>query len=251
MVLTTGLGKAWLLALLFAGGLIACSDNKDDERQTGPVANTVFPTTAPTTAGSTPAASTTLSLAGNGVYLITPEQLSNALITGLDRRVGWVDEQTGVFFNAITRLLAVPLGGIDFVAASVRDHQPKVQNQLIIRLLAWQTATFIVWRESDPNQPDPKTIFTIANINEDRPLHPNDTQAGAAWVEQVQAGEARWRAQLEDIYWRLLSRPPTEQEVAAIRQAFLDAIVARDWWVASGWSVVLYSLLSSTEFWNL
>lgn len=186
-----------------------------------------------------------------GNLLLTPEQVSRTMLLALDYKDGWTDEIFG-FNDRILRLLSVPLGGVDFVTNSVRERNPKVQTHLVIRMVAWQTAAGIVWREGSDNHPDPKTLFTLSNINEDRPYRAEtDDAGGSQWVLSVKEGEQRWQDQLTDLYWRLLSRPPTEPEIALIKNAFLNAMDQYNGWIAGAWIPVIYALLSSTEFWNL
>ena len=149
------------------------------------------------------------------------------------------------------KLLSIPLGGVDFLASSIRERLPKVQTQLVIRMIAWQTASFIVWREGSEDHPDPKTIFTHCNINEDRPYQTQDEERGAVWASLVRQGETRWTNQLNEIYWRLLSRPARKEELSIIKKSFLQAMTDYNGWVAGAWIPVLFAILSSTEFWNL
>ena len=184
-------------------------------------------------------------------YLLTPEQHSASLFETLRVKLGYEDELHNRFVDFITEHLAVPLGGVDFRTSSIRDRFPKVQTQLIIRQLAWNAASIVVWRETDPDHPDPVHIFEKCNISEDRPRLPEEQTLSGREKIHAEAREQRWVDQLTEFYWRILVRPPSVEEIALHKQAFLNAISHYHGWPPAGWNVVLFALLSGAEYWNL
>lgn len=184
-------------------------------------------------------------------YLLTPEQHSASLFEMLQVRLGYEDELHERFVDFITEHLAVPLGGVDFRTSSIRDRFPKVQTQLIIRQLAWNAASVVVWRETDPNHPDPVLIFQKCNISEDRPRLPEEQNLTGREKSLAESREQRWTDQLTEFYWKILVRPPSSEEIALHKDAFLNAINHYQGWPPAGWNVILFALLSGAEYWNL
>jgi len=170
-----------------------------------------------------------------GVARLTPEQLSYSFIRALGTDYGY-DDGAGNAFSYITGDFAVPLGGVDFLGrVRDRDSLTKVQTLLVARGIAWPLALKVVQREVD--QPGAKgSLFTQCKFTED---HPSSDEAG----------HARWEAQLQDFYLRLLSRPATDDEVALVAATF-ERVYEREQNTASAWLVTLYALLSSMETWH-
>ena len=182
---------------------------------------------------------------------LTPEQIANQIEDTLEFRLGWTDETTGVFQNLITRLFAVPLGGVDFISASKRDASTKVQTLLIARGLSWHVAAGVVFRDAnvEDDTPDP-IVFKLCDVGRDRPVLAAERVRGGSELASLEESEARWTAQLEDLYWRLYARAPTPSEVADVKAVFLETLETEKW-PGKAWVVVLYALLSSAEYWNL
>jgi len=184
-------------------------------------------------------------------YLLTPEQHSENLFKALEVRLGWQDEDHDRFVDLVKTQLAVPLGGVDFRTQSIRDRFPKVQTQLIVRQMAWHAASWVIWREVDPNHPQPGSIFKHCNIHEDRPLLAGEKSMEGTERNRLNEGAVRWQRQLEEFYWKILTRPPTKEEVDLLTTHYLEAISHHQYWPPAGWTVVLYALLSGAEYWNL
>lgn len=182
------------------------------------------------------------------VYIMTPEQYSKHVHSAFDLQLGWTNAR-GEFVDAILALYNLPLGGVDFETSLTRETTPNVQKLLALRSINWQVAAEVVYRETRPENPE-TVIFTDANVLEDRPYGLSlDPNLPASLQADIQAGEARWRTQLESIYWRMFSRPPTPDEVNAIRSHFL-LILEREPYPPIAWMTVIYSLLSTAEWWN-
>lgn len=227
--------------------LCACDqilEKKEEEEETAAAVSTTT-TVTPTF----PAPEVVISNQREQGYLLTPEQYSNMLFQGLEIRLGW--EYEGRFYDVITNQLAVGLGGVDFVSSRFRDRLPKVQTQLILRRLAWNAASLVVWREVDPNHEDPTKLFVYCDINEDRPQTAGDSVGSSQWREARLESEKKWILQLEDLYWRIFTRPPSSEEIEILKENFLQVFELNDGWPAPGWTVIIYAMLSSSEFWNL
>jgi hypothetical protein len=180
---------------------------------------------------------------------LTPEQVSRILEKRLNYTTGWRDGD-GRFFDLIVRIFGVPLGGVDFESAFERDASAKVHTLLVSRTLAWNVATeFIVW-ELDPKAAKKESrarVLTLVNLKTD---FPSEAAPSFPPVADLAARDARWRAQLDDLYWRLFARPPRAEETAACARAFARAMTHQPS-PPAGWLIVLYGLLSTAEFWNL
>jgi hypothetical protein len=161
---------------------------------------------------------------------------------------GWNDEQG--FRDAIVRIFGVPLGGVDFETTLARDPLPKVHTILVTRTLAWNVAAAFTWWETSPAEAGKETrtrIMTRVDIAKD---FPREAAASFRGVRDVESRDARWRAQLEDLYWRLFARPPRPEEIDACARAFARAMASQPW-PPLGWQIVLFGLLSTAEFWNV
>ena len=162
----------------------------------------------------------------------TPEQASNAIHQAFGFRLGWENH------DVIVDSYAVALGGVDFVAAMERDPTTKVQTLLLSRSIAWAAANKLVWEEHERDTND-RQIFTHGDFRENSP----DIEGDSA---------TNWENQLVDIYYRLFSRPPSSDEIESIRSAFLT--IKTDNGNADyppiAWIGVIYSLLSTEEFWH-
>ena len=178
-----------------------------------------------------------LALEGEVVRL-APEQIS----AQLERVFGWTSRGeglNGIQYDRIVNHLGVALGGIDYALASERDSFPRIQTVLISRMLAWEVASATVQSQIDPGfTPKLPPFFTKADITRVRP--DSDGAEGLAW-----------QAQLEEVYWRMFSRPPTAEESLACRNAFLIMLDRHHNDPQSAWAGLLYALLSTMEFWVL
>ncbi len=176
--------------------------------------------------------------------LITPEQFS----ANIGAALGF-DEP--YYVNAIVNDKSVALGGIDWRTSFRRNRIPTGQSQLTIRRLAWDIAKRVVERDAHAiaSHTQPRA-FTIANVAVDRPFLDQDIRLPPELQYAVRDGDERYRAQLDDLYWRLLSRPPTDQEVSIMTDLFITT-VANEGSALTGWQAVLYVLLASMEYWNI
>ena len=180
---------------------------------------------------------------------LTPEQFSRLLKDRLHIESGW-QNQEGAFQDAIVKIFGVSLGGVDFKSTFFRDPSPKVQTILVTRALAWQLASTFVWWESDPvgaGKTDRQPIMTQVRIKEDFPAQASALFPG---VRDVAERDSRWKKQFIDIYWRLFARAPTEEEISLCANAFAD-VLREQRWPPMGWQIVMFSLMSSAEFWNI
>lgn len=168
------------------------------------------------------------------VTLVTPEQASNTIYQALGFRL-W----EGSDIDPIVELFGVALGGVDFQSTFERDRNPRVHTLLVTRSIAWTAAIIAVFNDSDRDIAD-RQVFNIADLSTDWP----DVAGGAG---------QRWEDQLADLYWRLLARAPTADEIAAHKAAFtaISTDNGHAEWGGFGWIGILYALLSTQEFWNL
>jgi hypothetical protein len=207
--------KQFLLALCFISSFTSCKCQKEKE--------------------SDAASTSDVSSLTPAVLRLTPEQISKQIKLALELDIGWTD-QDGRFHDLLVEAYGVPLGGIDFVSAHKRDPIPKVQTLLLVRRIAYDVAAAVVWRETKPDAAG-TILFQHCNVTEDYPGEDEDKNA-------------RWMAQLEDFYWRLYGRPPTEDEKSLVRSTAID-IMQREKWPPTVWTLTLYALLSSQEFWTI
>lgn len=175
-----------------------------------------------------------------------PEQMTQNLKRAFNYSQGWTDD-AGAFHDSILDNYRTLLGGVDFESVSVRDRSPKVNTLLVVRNLAYEIANGIVSRAAYEDTPD-TSVFSKCDVRTDRPYDEADDLEDESYRAKRMAAERRWRAQLEDIYWRAYARAPSRAEVAAVRSAFSK--YGRDW-PPEGWVLTLYAILSTAEFWNL
>ena len=240
----------FLIIFVFSLGINACNQGKDEDSTEEGATDNPSTTALPNQTQAPEKTATILGSSGDRGLLLAPEQFSDMIEKSLSLRLGWTDNH-GRFFDLVKQQLAVPLGGVDFLTSSQRNHLPKVQTHLIARRLAWEIAQVIVWREVDPNHPDPKQIFDHCNIVEDRPFRASDANQSSDAQQAIREGELRWENQLNDFYWRLLSRPPSQEEISMMKVAFLQVTAEYNGWNPPGWAIILYTILASSEFWYL
>lgn len=189
--------------------------------------------------------------AGFALTRITPEQLSDNLIRttnyGLEYR--YEDTNAGQTLDYLQMLFGVPLGGIDFISSARRDPSTKAQTLLVSRVVAWQFAAVSIWKEWDKPSSD-RVVFTACDMGSDRPFQASDVDSPESVQKDILTGEKRWEAQVSELFWRAYSRPPTSDDMAAIKTGFLAAFNAEGY-PQAGWIVVMYAILASQEFWHL
>lgn len=184
---------------------------------------------------------------------VVPEQLSNNLIGG---QLGTAfaayrfdDPTAGQTIDYFTMSFGVPLGGVDFMTVTQRDPSTKAQTLLVGRVISSQFASSTFW--SEYQNPGARVVFAKCNLDFDRPFGaPGDTNLSGGQQDDIRNGEVAWNAQLDDLYWRLFSRPPTAAERAAVKATFLD-VFQKEGYPQAGWIAVFYALLSTEEFWHL
>ncbi len=196
----------------------------------------------------------TETVVGEGFALsrLAPEQLSNNLMDGT---LGTVfspyrsyDPYAGQEVDYFNVVYGVPLGGIDFQTATTRDPSTKAQTLLVGRVISAQFAAWTFW--SEYTNPGSRVVFAKCDLDHDRPFGAtNDDALPANQQQQIRAGEVGWNAQLDDLYWRIFSRPPTETERSAVKASFL-AVFNQEGYPQAGWIAVFYALLSTEEFWH-
>jgi hypothetical protein len=170
------------------------------------------------------------------VGLLSPEQFSKHLKKAFDLELTWTGED-GLVVDGLVKSYGVPLGGLEFGTQDYRDPTPKVQNHLAARAIAWSAALQIFWKDCCTQGATPK-IFSKVSL----------------WEDSFSKGNTgAWKAQLEDLYIRVLGRPPLEEEYQSIGPVFEKIANAQKQTGANGWAwiAVLYSLFSSPEYWNL
>lgn len=189
---------------------------------------------------------------GFNLTRLTPEQLSNdlgdAVNFGPDELRVTVPE-LGQTIDYLVTQFGVPLGGIDFVTTSRRDPETKAQTLLVARVVAWQFAGAALWKDHNLAESE-RRVFTKCKMETDRPFQPADEALPPVWQAVIREGETRWRAQVDELFFRLYARPPVAAEVEAVKTAFL-ATFNNEGYAPSGWLTVLYAMLASQEFWHL
>jgi hypothetical protein len=184
-----------------------------------------------------------------GVMRLTPEQMSNRITHATGYRFGEIDEESGLFYDDIQRTYGVALGGVDFLVSSKRDPSVKVSTLLVVHSIAWTVADLVLYAELERG-PAERLFFTLVDPDEDRPLSAADRAGDPDDLAALQAGAKAWDEQLEMTFWRFFSRPPTDEEKEACKVLFL-AGYAEDEWAGRGWNVLLYTLMTSLEFWSV
>lgn len=128
------------------------------------------------------------------------------------------------------------MGGVDFVSVARRDAATKAQTLLVARVIAWTFAKGAVTKDLAKSEGS-RAVFTKCQLETDRPGLSKDS--AKAWENQV-----------VELYWRIYGRAPSPVELATVSQAFTE-IYKIEGATTSAWTAVLYSLLSSEEFWYL
>lgn len=206
----------WLLVLLF---FIACG--KKSKSPTKP------------SEPSDPVIQDTLKSYEVESTMLSPEQLSNAYKRMFDFKVGWTDE-LGRWNDAITTILGPSLGGIDFRFQNKREFLPKVQTHLIAQNLAWTIAASVVWNDINPETTQTRKIFAEPDI---------------ASLEPKGEKGPKWDNELRRLFLRVLNRYPTAAERELCAKTFNNVTETSD--KVHAWSVLLFGLMASEEFWNL
>lgn len=190
-------------------------------------------------------------LPGNSFALhrITPESMSANKEIALNYRTFYTDENSGQDHDYIVGALGVGLGGVDYRTVLKRDPRTKAQTLLIARLFAWSVARDSVGTEWGRSESQ-RLVFTKCNLESDRPQLPGDSQLSAPLVLAARQSEDRWTEQVRELFWRLYSRPPTNDEITAVRAAFVAAYNEQN--VAPyAWMVVIYAMLAAEEYWHI
>ena len=249
----TGLGILIFLLLTFR-----CSKNGDNgssdtdgTTENDPTIHSVIKKKAfPNSASSSSGPDGSLQLIDRGLSFLTPEEYSAFVRQNFSFQFGWTDAQ-GRFHDLITSIYGVPLGGVDFDRSLFRDPVPKITTVLVIRWLAWEIASGIVWRDeqTEEKQEGDKVIFSGCLLRSDRPfMVPEDESLSLEEQQEIRHGEVRWQRQLEDLYWRSYSRAPSVEEVTMMREAFVDMYRIQEW-APAAWRGLLYTMLASSEVW--
>lgn len=169
---------------------------------------------------------------------LTPEQIANSLrqAVGFGEEYDFDDPIAGQRVDGLLTQFSLALGGVDFVGVSRRDPATKAQTLLVARVIAWTFAKGAV--DKDLAKPvAARSLFTKCRLEVDRPELSKDSAAA-------------WENQLGELYWRIYGRAPAPSEIAAVRQSFSD-VHKLEGTTTAAWTAVIYSLLSSEEFWHL
>lgn len=184
---------------------------------------------------------------------VIPEQLSNNIADATNfgaTELREDDPYAGQTIDYLVSGFGIPLGGIDFIAASRRDPATKAQTLLVARVIASQLAAAALWKDFELGAGS-RELFTKCDLETDRPYGAaGDADLSAAWQDAIRQGETRWQAQVEEFFWRFYSRPPSASEITAVKSAFLTSYEAEEW-PPMAWIAILYALLASQEFWHV
>lgn len=177
----------------------------------------------------------------------TPEQVSGALELVFKGDCGY-EERVKRITCDIGEYKAVSLGGLDFQATRKRDEGTKINTLIVARREMGKRAGWFSVR--DPTAEEGSNTFDATQFWSE--LDPNSLYAPAdpAATTAPTSANKKWRDQLDKIYWALLSRPPSEKEVAIHASAFLESrqdSVTR----SAAWMELLYVLLMSAEYWHI
>jgi hypothetical protein len=180
---------------------------------------------------------------------LTPEQVSNRISAAFSYQLTHVDEE-GYVYNDIIDEYGVSLGGVDFITAARRDPAVKVSTLLVAHAVAWTVAQEVVWADEE-REASERQLFLLCDMEEDHPLLGDEEELDEEELAWREGADQRWRAQLDDIYWRALSRPPTSEEVQIMRGLFVSSLLGDDDWPPRAWTTLLYALMSTVEFWTV
>lgn len=168
------------------------------------------------------------------VARLAPEQYTQLLERAFGVKIGFSDSQ-GTYYDLITTSFAIPLGGVDFISHVLqRDPLTKVQTVLVARSISWVAAQIYIWQQLPP----PK-------------LHISEQNRAALLDVPNGTAPEKWNAHLDDVYLRLFSRYPLEEERALIRKSFdeINRIEKGNYYAA--WLFVVYGLFSTMEAWHV
>jgi hypothetical protein len=253
-----------LIAVLATCSLVAgCSCDKKKKGGDGAAAvesvvQGIGQPTAGGTGGATPGTDDGEESGASGGFALSrmiPEQLSNNFAVNANYGAApgefrSVNAATGQTFDYLLFLYGVPLGGIDFVNASVRDPSTKAQTLLIARNVAWSLGQAVVWKEFNLDAED-RVVFAACDLRRDRPYYAewDDWRSSGDDRAEIARLEEAWLSQVAELWWRFYSRPPTEVESEAVKTMFVAAM-AEEGYPAAGWIALLYAIFSTQEFWH-
>lgn len=193
---------------------------------------------------------------GYAALRLTPEQISNVFALRGNFGAGSnefrsMNQATGREFDYLIFLYGVPLGGIDFINASVRDPSTKAQTLLIARGIAWSLGQAVVWKEYNLSSTE-RVVFRNVDLEKDRPYVPvwDDWRKTEEQKKEIADLEQRWATQVEELWWRFFSRPPSATESLAVKSLVVKTI-ENEGYPAAGWVNLLYSIFATQEFWHL
>jgi hypothetical protein len=188
-----------------------------------------------------------------------PQQVSNTFLLSSGYREGYNNTE-GIFQDQILTKRGGPLGGIDTNSMRDKQRDDKIQVLLTTRDMAAKAAWSLtgIWKDED-NQ----GLFKggCRPVEACRPfIEEVDGSKAEDKKLLVRTWEKNWHAQLENVYYRLYSRPPTESEIALAKSVFIKIFLnekktdVADLWEGHlsrrSWSGIIFGLMSSTEFWH-
>jgi hypothetical protein len=215
------------------------------------------PTATPSRSNDTAEVTVPCEPGANGACLqpsvtrLTPEQVSNRIMDAFGHRLSYKDDE-GYVYDEIINGYGVPLGGLDFVTADRRDPTIKVSTLLVAHAVAWMTASEIVWLDYEHREESGVwLLFTECDPEWDTPAPPEFEDPEDTDEEEIATRATRWAAQLDNLYWRAFSRAPTAEEVMLYQELFMTIANSEEddpfiW----GWMGVIYTMLSTVEFWT-
>lgn len=201
--------------------------------------------------GKTPTMEVTEYLPGSSYALtrITPESMSLNKATALNYSTTYASEYSGQTHDYFVDLFGVGLGGVDYRSVLRRDPRTRAQTLLIARLIAWSVARDSVGSELGMGSSS-RVIFSKCVLETDRPFISADASQNAVNQQNIRAGELRWIEQVKELFWRLYSRPITNNEMIAVRLAFV-ASYGEQQSAPLAWIAILYAMISAEEFWHI
>ena len=166
---------------------------------------------------------------GSSINRLTVEQVSKQLSLALDVQL----EGGGPQYDndrLLTPDFSVPLGGVDFVVASKRNHTTKLQTLLVARAAAWEALKVFAGTELDNG--DAGLLACTAGT-----CPPPGDPSGA------------WEATADDLHWRIFGRPPTDDELTDMADLW-NTLAANEPEPVLAWIHLVYAMLTTAEFWH-
>ena len=171
-------------------------------------------------------------LSGHHIVRLQAEQVSSILRNrlGLTKYVSF-DSEFNRERDSLIDQFGVALGGVDFLTTESRDFLTRGHTILVAKVIAWRAARDIV--EYDLNNPGSTALFNTCDVS------------------STESSQSCFKDQIEDIFWRIFSRPPSSEEHAKLKSFFSAVKTQESGSSSKAWMAVLYALMATMEFWHI